>query len=94
MPHLRSTLAEAPSNWSRLGLSEATLVVRARWGVDKEWALWGVGDAGWGAAARLRGALEGVILVGPKAGAGGGVPDTLGWVGGKGGGMLGADCGT
>ena len=42
----------------------------------------------------LREALEGAILVGPKAGAGGGVADALGWVGGKGGGMLGADCGT
>ena len=56
--------------------------------------LWVVGVAGWGAAPRLRGGLEGVILVGPKAGARGRLDPPLVRVGGNGGTMLGADCGT
>lgn len=56
--------------------------------------LWVVGVAGWVAAARLRGGLEGVILVGPKAGARGGAKGPLVWVGASGGCMLGANCGT
>ena len=85
MPHLRRTLADAPSKSSRLRLSEAE---RARRGVLV--VLWVGGVPAW--ELRLRGGLEGVTLVGPKAGIGAGT--ALGCVGGKGGGKLAAVCGT
>ena len=86
MPHLRRTLADAPSKSSRLRLSEAA---RARRGVLV--VLWVGGVPAW--ELRLRGGLEGVTLVGPKAGTGSG-DSALACVGGKGGGKLEAVCGT
>lgn len=83
IPHLRRTLADAPSKSSRLGLSEAA---RARRGVAVVLRVRGGVPA---SALRLRGGLEGRTLLGPKAGAAAG-DSALECVGGKGGGKLAA----